>query len=257
MWVPYRSSRAVAVVLIVVGGMATVARGDGKAPPLEPLPPGAVEPRGWLRDWALAARDGITGHLDEYHPTFSEGWKGKPIDAPGAQPDGTGWPLEQSSYWLDGLVRLGYALHDDFLINKARARLDLVVDGVLKGGETFLYWKPRSAADEGFNRWAHHHMGRALVAYYRASGDARILAALNRVYRDFALPDLQFGGLNGVENLDPILETYALGGDQRVLGAAFSLAKRPAFRATLDGWNRDQFRTQHGVCAITSPVLGS
>jgi hypothetical protein len=54
--------------------------------------------------------------------------------APGAQADGTGWPLEQSAYWLDGLVRLGYALHDDYLINKARSRLDLVVDGVLKGG---------------------------------------------------------------------------------------------------------------------------
>ena len=32
-----------------------------------PLKPGAVEPAGWLRDWALAARDGITGHLDERH----------------------------------------------------------------------------------------------------------------------------------------------------------------------------------------------
>jgi hypothetical protein len=40
------------------------------------LPPGAVEPSGWLRDWAEAARQGITGHLDERHPTFADGWKG-------------------------------------------------------------------------------------------------------------------------------------------------------------------------------------
>jgi len=253
--VSYRSTRVVALVLIVVGGLGLASRGADTAPQLEPLPPGAVEPRGWLRDWAMAARNGITGHLDEYHPTFGEGWKGTPIAVPGVQPDGTGWPLEQSAYWLDGLVRLGYALHDDFLINKARARLDLVVDGVLKGGETFLYWKPRSAADDGFNRWAHHHMGRALAAYYRASGDGRVLAALNRVYRDFALPDLQFGGLNGVENLDPILETYALGGDRRVLDSALVLARRPAFQATLDAWAREQFRTQHGVCAIESARL--
>ena len=85
-------------------------------PALIPLPPGAVEPRGWLRDWALAAKDGITGHLDEWHPTFGEGWKGVPIKAPGAEPDGAGWPIEQCSYWLDGLVRLGYVLHDDALI---------------------------------------------------------------------------------------------------------------------------------------------
>lgn len=43
-----------------------------------PLPPGAVEPAGWLRDWAQAAREGITGHLDEWHPTFADGWKGIP-----------------------------------------------------------------------------------------------------------------------------------------------------------------------------------
>jgi hypothetical protein len=30
------------------------------APMLSPLSPGAVEPRGWLRDWAIAARNGIT-----------------------------------------------------------------------------------------------------------------------------------------------------------------------------------------------------
>ena len=256
-----RIARLVAVVAAVASPFAMAARSDDVAPraavppSFEPLPPGAVEPQGWLRDWALAARDGITGHLDEYHPTFGEGWKGKPIAAPGAHPDGTGWPLEQSSYWLDGLVRLGYALHDDYLINKARARLDLVVDGVLKGGESFLYWRPKAVAADGFNRWAHHHMGRALVAYYRASGDPRILAALNRVYRDFALPDLQFGGLNGVENLDPVLEVSALGHDQRVLDSALVLQKRPAFQATLDGWVRGQFTTQHGVCAIESARL--
>jgi hypothetical protein len=254
-----RSVRVVAVVLVAGGCLSAAARGNEVERPVQalgPLPPGAVEPQGWLRDWAVAARDGITGHLDEYHPTFGEGWKGKPIDAPGARPDGTGWPLEQSSYWLDGLVRLGYALHDDGLIRKARARLDLVVDGVLAGGESFLYWRPRAVAADPFNRWAHHHMGRALVAYYRASGDSRVLAALTRVYGGgFALPDLQFGGLNGVENLDPMLETYALGHDQRVRDAAELLQKRPAFQATLDRWARSEFTTQHGVCAIESARL--
>jgi len=78
----------------------------------------------------MAAKDGITGHLDEWHPTFGEGWKGVPIKAPGAEPDGAGWPIEQCSYWLDGLVRLGYVLHDDILIKKVKARLTPIVDGV-------------------------------------------------------------------------------------------------------------------------------
>ena len=43
---------------------------------LMPLPPGAVEPAGWLRDWARAAANGITGHLDEWNPIFRDAWKG-------------------------------------------------------------------------------------------------------------------------------------------------------------------------------------
>ena len=82
-------------------------------PAFLPLPIGAVQPQGWLRDWARSAREGITGHLDEWHATFADGWKGIPIKAPGASAEGTGWPLEQSAYWLDGAIRLGLAWHDD------------------------------------------------------------------------------------------------------------------------------------------------
>jgi hypothetical protein len=39
-----------------------------------PLPPGVVEPAGWLRDWCLAARDGFTGHMDEYDDEFKRAW---------------------------------------------------------------------------------------------------------------------------------------------------------------------------------------
>jgi hypothetical protein len=134
-------------------------------PAFVPLPPGAIGPNGWLRDRALAARDGITGHLDEWHPTFGQAWKGVPISgAPGVEPDGAGWPLEQCSYWLDGLIRLGSMLHDQALIHKAAARLSLAVEGVNHGGESFIYW--RKNKPEGFNSWAHSQMGRALVAWY-------------------------------------------------------------------------------------------
>ena len=117
----------------------------------------------------LGARDGITGHLDEYHPTFRDAWKGFRVDAPGVAADGTGWPLEQCSYWLDGLVRLGYALHDEALIRKAKVRSALVVDGVNRGANSLIYWKSDKPA--GFNSWAHFHMGRA--PWWRVRGDRR------------------------------------------------------------------------------------
>ncbi len=86
-------------------------------PAFLPLPPGAVEPAGWLRDWCLAARDGFTGHMDEYDDEFKRAW------APDHKMTGEGlfwykgaWPYEGGGYWFDGLARLGYALHDEALI---------------------------------------------------------------------------------------------------------------------------------------------
>ena len=80
----------------------------------------------------MAARDGITGHLDQYHPTFHDAWKGLKPDRRNAWQTNEG-SLEQCAYWLDGLVRLGYVLHDEQLIRKATDRLNLVVDGVNRG----------------------------------------------------------------------------------------------------------------------------
>ncbi|MFZ1934677.1 MAG: sugar-binding domain-containing protein [Thermoguttaceae bacterium] len=48
---------------------------------------------------------------------------------PGAPGNGTGWPLERCSYWLDGALRLGYVLHDDALIKKVTDRLNLERNG--------------------------------------------------------------------------------------------------------------------------------
>jgi len=216
-------------------------------PALGPLPPGAVEPAGWLRDWALAAREGITGHLDEYHATFRDGWKGVPIRAPGAEPNGTGWPLEQSAYWLDGAVRLAYILHDDALIRKIRARLDPLVDGVNRGGTSFIYW--RKDPPQGFNSWAHSQMGRALVAFYQATHEQRILDALVKVYADYPLPagHLGFAEVSGLCNLDAMMETYSMSGDRRILQRARTALASAALDEDFAAWGARKLPAGHMV----------
>jgi hypothetical protein len=220
------------------------------APALLPLPPGAVEPAGWLRDWAFAARDGITGHLDEWHPTFAGGWKGTAIQAPGAKADGTGWPLEQSAYWLDGAIRLGFVLHDEALIRKVRARLDAVVDGVngAESGATFIYWK-RGYKPDGFESWAHSQMGRALVALYQGTGDRRVLDALVKVYADYPskMGNIDLGGVlvSGLCNLDPMLETYSYSGDPRILDRALQAISQPEVAQEIRRWPSGRLSPGH------------
>jgi hypothetical protein len=98
--------------------------GPPTRPAFLPLPPGAVEPSGRLRDWCLAAQDGFTAHMDEYDDEFKRAW------APDHKMTGQGliwykggWPYEGGGYWFDGLVRLGFALHDEALMQRAKKRL--------------------------------------------------------------------------------------------------------------------------------------
>jgi uncharacterized protein len=215
-----------------------------------PLPPGAVEPAGWLRDWAQAAREGITGHLDEWHPTFADGWKGVPIKAPGASADGTGWPIEQCAYWLDGALRLAFVLNDEVLLKKIRARLDPVVDGINRAdfGTSFVYWK-KGTKPEGFDSWAHSQMGRALVALYQGTGDKRVLDALVKVYADYPVPmgHLNFSDVSGLCNLDAMLETYSLSGDRRIFERALRSLAQPGLAKDLQAWREGRLFPGHTV----------
>ena len=159
-----------------------------------PLPPGAVEPQGWLRDWCLTARAGYTGHMDEFDVAFRQAWASD-FTLTGEKLrfwDKGSWPLEGGGYWFDGLVKLAYALHDDSLLQQAKARLDVVVNHMNANSILFIWWlnrnKPADMSQEeaGYSewwpQWATGFMGRSLAAYYAASGDSHILQALEWAY---------------------------------------------------------------------------
>jgi uncharacterized protein len=195
-------------------------------------------------------REGITGHLDERHPVFREAWKGTPITWNGAKPDGTGWPIEQGAYWLDGAVRLGFVLHDDAIVKKIRARLDPVVDGVnqAEAGTTFIYWK-KGYKPQGFDSWAHSQMGRALVALYQGTGEQRVLDALVKVYADYpaSMGGLGFGDVSGLCNLDAMMETYAVSGDKRILERATAAINQPGEQRIIEEWAAGKVNDGHLV----------
>ncbi|MDP4184440.1 MAG: glycoside hydrolase family 127 protein [Bacteroidota bacterium] len=197
-------------------------------PSFIPLEIGEIKPTGWLKDWATDAANGITGHLDEYVDVFKHGWKGYGFKALGVNEDGTGWPIEQCSYWLDGGVKLAYILNDTSLIRKTSSRLNMVINGVLNGGESFIYWKPKSVADDWFNNWGHGLMGRALVSYYQATHDPKIMQALQKVYHSFTIrapQDTIEYMPRGATNIDAMTETYLMSGDKTILDKIVAYSK--------------------------------
>ena len=193
-----------------------------------------VEPAGWLRDWCLAARDGFTGHMDEYDDEFKRAW------APDHKMTGKGllwykgaWPYEGGGYWFDGLARLGFALHDDALIQQARSRLYAVADHMNTNGLLFLWWLDRSRPDdrkavtaalEGWPLWACGLLGRAMTGFYAGSGDKHILEALEKAYASD--PDCLRWITGNLSNPWPAFDTYSWTGNQGIADALDAMFKK-------------------------------
>lgn len=227
---------------------------------LVPLEIGQITPEGWLRQWGEDAAKGITGHLDEYQPVYGNGWKGFGFKARGAnETDGTGWPIEQCSYWLDGATKLAYILGDRALQKKVSDRLNIVVDGVHKGAGTFIWWKNDSLVLDGFNNWGHGIMGRALVSYYQATHQPRILEALNKVYSRYTMlsptnqKGLESGLVRGSTNVDAMTETFLENGNKTILDSIIAYSDRPLVRQfgqrimQMSDRSHEGFKTAHGV----------
>lgn len=227
---------------------------------LVPLEIGQITPEGWLRQWGEDAAKGITGHLDEYQPVYGNGWKGFGFKARGAnETDGTGWPIEQCSYWLDGATKLAYILGDRALQKKVSDRLNIVVDGVHKGAGTFIWWKNDSLVLDEFNNWGHGIMGRALVSYYQATHQPRILEALNKVYSRYTMlsptnqEGLESGLVRGSTNVDAMTETFLENGNKTILDSIIAYSNRPLVRQfgqrimQMSDRSHEGFKTVHGV----------
>ena len=117
---------------------------------------------------------GITGHLDEYHPVFRDGWKGTPSPRRRPTPTARAGRWNSAAYWLDGLLRLGFVLHDDALIQKATARLGLVVDGVNRGGTVVhLLEEGQAAGLQQLGPFADGPGPGGLVSGHRPAADPR------------------------------------------------------------------------------------
>ncbi|MCS7306844.1 MAG: glycoside hydrolase family 127 protein [Thermoguttaceae bacterium] len=194
-------------------------------PALIPLPPGAVKPEGWLQDWCLAARDGYTGHMDQVHEEFRRAWaEDHKMTGPRLNWPQGAWPYEGGGYWFDGLVRLGYILHDEGLIEQAKRRLDVVVRHMNPNSIVFLWWLNKNnpddahavTTDSGWPIWACGLLGRAMAAYYAASGDQRVLQTLEAAYsgdRSW----VRLGG--GMSSIWPALQTYTWTGNTKIAEA--------------------------------------
>ncbi|MBO4801789.1 MAG: glycoside hydrolase family 127 protein [Bacteroidaceae bacterium] len=174
-----------------------------------------IHPTGWLKTLLQRQHDGLTGHPEALsYPYNSCLWAGEISRSDETYGDNW-WRYEQTAYYTDGLLRLGYELEDEAMVAKAMEGIEYTLahpdeNGVL-GNSTLV----------GIT-WPMSVFFRVLQAKYEHDGDSRIVPALERHYLNFT-PDELAGGIVGGRNiisLEGILWTYGKTGNRQLLQLA-------------------------------------
>jgi hypothetical protein len=202
------------------------------------LPVGSVTPRGWIKGWLQRQADGLTGHPENMaYPYDTCMYAGK-IPPPPVAHGQNWWGYEQSGYFVDGAVRLNHLIDnaDAKKIPAANLKYILENSGPGKLGESVWGW-PNTV------------VGRALMAEYSATGDAKVARTLN----DCLLGTRGFGGRDGLL-AEEALYLYGLSGDPRLLEIAKRSYDRyfisdPRSFSQVDKIRGDKPLREHGVTA--------
>jgi uncharacterized protein len=171
------------------------------APAFSPLPLGAIRPSGWLARQLRLQADGLTGHLDEFWPDVADSqWFGGKAE---------GW--ERAPYWLDGAIPLAWALDDAAMKSRITKYVDVIVDRQRADGWYGPY--PEDAVAKRYDMWAILLANKVLAQYHDATGDPRVLAAVQKSLRAMSTgldrtPLYDWGKFRWYEGLVPVFYVY-------------------------------------------------
>ncbi len=202
----------VALVVILVGISQVSAQSNsqftvGQVPDIRPI--------GWLHTLMMRQHDGLTGHPEALsYPYNSCLWAGE-ISRPDESYGNNWWRYEQTAYYTDGLLRLGYELGDSAMIDKACEGIEYTFEHVSETGEL------GNQTLKGIT-WPMSVFFRVLQAKYEHDGDERIPKALERHCLNFSKDDLAGGIVGGrnIMSLEGMLWTYGKTGNPKLLQLA-------------------------------------
>ncbi|MFT3823365.1 MAG: glycoside hydrolase family 127 protein [Chitinophagaceae bacterium] len=229
------------VVVFALGLLAsgTTAQQLVKAPfsHFDEAPITTVTAKGWLGEFLNRQRTGLTGHPEVLsYPYDGPLWAGT-IERVGEHGDNW-WRYEQTAYYSDGLLRLGYLLNDTAFIQKARAGINYTL--------AHRQANNRLGSDQFSTQWPMAVYFRVLQAEYLATGDKRIVDALQAHYLTFTPEQLgkEPGKLKrSIMTLEGILWTYGVTKDEKLL----KLAE--------DAWTLGDFALNQAKCLSADTIV--
>ncbi|GAA0877383.1 glycoside hydrolase family 127 protein [Algoriphagus jejuensis] len=181
------------------------------------LPVGAVQPEGFLKEYLVRQKNGLTGNLGEI-----SAWLQKTNNA-WLSPDGTGeWGWEEVPYWLKGYANIGYITKDQAMIDEAMVWIESVLNSQRDNGD----FGPVLMDGDHPDFWAKMIMLYCLQSYYEYSQDQRVIELMTKYFRyELTVPDGEFlegywQRLRGGDNLHSVLWLYNRTGDEFLLDLA-------------------------------------
>lgn len=182
------------------------------------LPVGAVEPRGWVREFLERQRHGLTGHLGEI-----SAWLQKEDNAWLSREGKGKYGWEELPYWLKGYLELAYIFNDP----KMLAEVKVWIEGTLASQRANGDFGPDQRFEDGTrDYWANMIMLFCLQSYYEHSQDPRVLDLMTRYFKyQLTVPDREllthyWQKMRGGDNLASILWLYNRTGDPELLAVA-------------------------------------
>ncbi len=179
-----------------------------------------TRPAGWLQGACRLQAEGLTGHPEALsYPYDTCLWAGT-IPRMGTHGQDW-WRYEQTAYYTDGLLRLGYALGDKTFIEKGEAGVNWTLDNVSPEGylgNACLWDAKNFKLKKGYDMWPFAVFFRAMKAKYDATPDERIPVALARYFLLYSKEHVS--ETRNVVNVEGILWAYSHTGDKKLLELA-------------------------------------
>jgi hypothetical protein len=192
--------------------------------PFQKLPPGAIEPRGWLAQQLDLQVKGLCGRYDEISDFLvyeTNGWVDATKDA---------W--EELPYWLRGLGDLGYVTRDPAVL----AKTERWIHGIIATQAADGWFGPerlRTSLEGGPDFWPGMPLLAAFRSWYEYSGDERVIPFMTRY--------LQFQNTQPAEVFNRSWGAFRWGDN---IDSAYWLYNR-----TGDAWLLDLVRKMHSGSA--------
>ena len=217
--------------------------------PLKPsvlikLPIGSIEPKGWLGEYLIRQKNGLTGNLGKI-----SAWLQKEDNA-WLDKNGQGdWGWEEVPYWLKGYANIGYILEDQEMIDEAMIWIEGTINSQKPNGffGPDFAWKSyvsdeqrtdeiRAIETQTRDYWANMIMLYCLQSYYEYSGDERVITLMTNYFKyQLTVPDAVFLSekkywqrIRGGDNLHSVLWLYNRTGEEWLLELAEKVHRNTA-----------------------------